>query len=79
MYETCMDYGYSGIVKWKKVYCGPQSPQGLELFIKYEDMELHLIIPISIGDINLEKQGHTLTGAYTANIRFDSSKAKRHV
>ena len=37
-----MDDGYPCIIKWLKVDRGPQSPYGLQLFIKYEDMELHL-------------------------------------
>jgi hypothetical protein len=47
---------YSGIIKRKEIYCGPQSPQGLELFVKYEDMELHLETLVSVGEINQEEQ-----------------------
>ena len=42
MDETCVNDGYSGIIEWMEVYDGPRSPQGFELFIKYEYMELHL-------------------------------------
>lgn len=79
MNKTCMNNEYSGIINWTKVYWGSWPPQGLELFIKYKDMELHLGIPVSTDEINPEAQGHTLAEAYTANIRFDSSTAKRHV
>jgi len=48
MNEACMDNGYSGVIKWKEVNCGSHSPQGLELLIEYEDMELHLRARVSI-------------------------------
>jgi hypothetical protein len=48
MNETCMDNGYSGVIKWKEVYRGSPPPKGLELLIKYEDMELHLRARVSI-------------------------------
>ena len=80
MNETCMDNGHSRIVELKEVDWSALSPQGLKLFIKYEDMELHLGSCVSRREINrMINQGHTRADAYTANMRFDSSKAMRHV
>jgi hypothetical protein len=42
MYEAYMINRYSGIVEWEEVEWGPKSLQGLKLFVKYEDLELHL-------------------------------------
>ena len=52
MNETRVDNRHSRVIEWKKVDWSALSPQGLEFFIKYEDMELHLGTCVSRGEIN---------------------------
>ena len=79
MHEAYMDNRHPRIIEWNEVDRGLPSPQGLEIFFKYEGMEFHLETQVIPDKINQKNEGRTLADAYTANIRFDSSKAKRHV
>jgi len=47
-----MDNRHSGIIEWEEVDWSSPSPQGLELFIKYEDMEPHLGTCVSLCEID---------------------------
>ena len=74
-----MNDGYPCIIKRLEVYCGPQSPYGLQLFIKYEDMELHLgNLGYHLRDISRKARtysGGCVDGQHT--LRFVESKEAR--
>jgi hypothetical protein len=42
MNEASMDNRHPRTIEWAEVDWRPLSPQGLEIFVKYEDVELHL-------------------------------------
>ena len=71
-----MDDGYPCIIKWLEVDRSPQSPNGLQLFIKYEDKELHLRnLGDHLRDISRKERtysGGCVDGQHT--LRFVESK-----